>query len=178
MPQRRGAPPLTDAGALDCADVYARGVPHDRFDRLRSRTPVVWQDGRTAGRPGGWAVLRYADVHRALRRPELFSPLCDGVLHGPMIGDAPEGGRPPGDPRGAALIDMDPLARAMRVRFPRVRAADLADAAARGLPPPRRNALAGGLHAMLHLPGESERLRAERSDEELVHSAVEEMLRW
>lgn len=178
MPQRRGAPPLTDAGALDCADVYARGVPHDRFDRLRARTPVVWQDGRTAGRPGGWAVLRYADVHRALRRPELFSPLCDGVLHGPMIGDVPEGGRPPGDPRGAALIDMDPPARAMLGRIPRDRAADFAGDVVRDLPETLRNALAGGLYALLHHPGEYERLRAERSDEELVDSAVEEMLRW
>ncbi|TDB85158.1 hypothetical protein E1264_22230, partial [Actinomadura sp. KC216] len=84
MPQRRGALPITDAGVVDCADAYARGVPFDRLERLRAKTPVVWLDGRMAGRPGSWAVLRYADVHHALTRPELFAPQGDGILHGPV----------------------------------------------------------------------------------------------
>ncbi|TDE23947.1 cytochrome P450 [Actinomadura sp. 6K520] len=178
MPRRHGAPPLSGAGALDCAASYTRGVPHDRFARLRARTPVVWQDGRMAGRPGAWAVLRYADVHRALTRPGLFGPQGDGVLHGPVIGDVPDGARPGERPPGAALIDMDPPARAMLGRIPPREPADFVADVARDLPETLRNTLSGGLYALLRHPEQYARLRAERSDEGLVDSAVEEMLRW
>ncbi|TDC59923.1 cytochrome P450 [Actinomadura sp. GC306] len=174
MPRRHGAPPLSGAGALDCAATYTRGVPHDRFARLRGKTPVVWQDGRAAGRPGAWAVLRYADVHRALTRPVLFPPGSDGVLHGPMIRDVPDGARPP----GAALIDMDPPARDLLGRIPRREPADFVADVARDLPETLRNTLAGGLYALLRHPEQYARLRAERSDDGLLDSAVEEMLRW
>ncbi|MEU8797927.1 cytochrome P450 [Spirillospora sp. NPDC048819] len=203
MPQRRGATPIHDAGALDRADTYARGVPHDRFERLRARTPVVWLDGRMAGRPGAWAVLRYADVHHALMHPELFSPQGDGILHGPMIGEIPDGeipegaisdgalsdgalsdgGGPSGEPvpggvHDAALIDMDPPARAMIARIPRRDSVDFVGEVARELPETVRNTLAGGLYALLRHPAQYALLREERSDERLVDSAVEEMLRW
>ncbi|TDD27226.1 hypothetical protein E1287_35030, partial [Actinomadura sp. KC06] len=98
MPQRRGALPITDAGVVDCADAYARGVPFDRLERLRAKTPVVWLDGRMADRPGSWAVLRYADVHHALTRPELFAPQGDGMLHGPITADLPDTGAAPDRP--------------------------------------------------------------------------------
>ncbi|MGH3156337.1 MAG: cytochrome P450, partial [Streptosporangiaceae bacterium] len=57
--------------------VFARGVPHDAFRRLRDTDPVSWQAepevmGWPAG-PGYWAVTRYADVRHVLRTPELFS---------------------------------------------------------------------------------------------------------
>ncbi|MFA1548467.1 cytochrome P450 [Actinomadura chokoriensis] len=176
MPQRRDASPVFDAGALGRADTYARGVPHDRLERLRSRTPVVWLDGGTADRPGAWAVLRYADVHHALVHPELFSPQVDDPLHGRVSGaDAPAEGAAPNE---TALIDMDPPARAMLARIPSQDAVDFVGDVAHDLPETLRNTLAGGLYALLRHPAEYVRLREERADERLVDSTVEEMLRW
>lgn len=207
MPRRGGALPVSDAAALGCADAFARGVPHDRLDRLRSRTPVVWQDAGAAERPGAWAVLRYADVQHALTRPQLFPPEDDGVLHGPRTeppdgterpGTAPlgterpgcmsgRGGRPagrrdpdaiPDDEPGRAPIDMDPPMAAMLDRIPPGDAVDFVRQVARDLPETLRNTLAGGLHALLRHPDQYARLRADRGDERLIDGAVEEMLRW
>ena len=176
MPQRRGALPTAlpafDAGSLDRADTFARGVPHERLERLRERTPVVWLSGRAAGGPGSWGVLRYADVEHALAHPELFAPQGDGVLHGPTSGDVP--GTAPED----ALIDMDPPARAMLARVPYKETVDFVGEVVRDLPETLRNTLAGGLFALLRHPAQYARLREERSDDRLVDSAVEEMLRW
>ncbi|HVV12932.1 cytochrome P450 [Amycolatopsis sp.] len=57
--------------------VFARGLPHEEFRRLRDTEPVSWQDehevlGWPAG-PGFWAVTRYADVRHVLRTPEIYS---------------------------------------------------------------------------------------------------------
>ncbi|NKZ06964.1 cytochrome P450 [Actinomadura latina] len=178
MPQRRGAPPVSDAGALGRADTYARGVPYDRFERLRSRTPVVWLDGRGAERPGAWAVLRYSDVRHALAHPELFAPWPDGAPHGPASGGDPDVAHDDVAHDDTALIDMDPPARAMLARIPSHGAVDFVGAVAHDLPETLRNTLAGGLHALLRHPAEYVRLREERADDRLVDSAVEEMLRW
>ncbi|MVZ98834.1 cytochrome P450 [Actinomadura sp. LD22] len=198
MPRRGGALPVSDAAVLGCADAFARGVPHDRLDRLRSRTPVVWQDADAAERPGAWAVLRYADVQHALTRPQLFVPEDDGVLHGPRTpepygaerpaaGAGGRGGRRAGrgDPDAVpddepvrAPIDMDPPMAAMLDRIPPGEAVDFVRQVAHDLPETLRNTLAGGLHALLRHPDQYARLRADRADERLVDSAVEEMLRW
>ncbi|WP_141581507.1 cytochrome P450 [Actinomadura sp. WMMA1423] len=206
MPQRRGTLPISDTGVLDCPDAYAHGVPHDSLERLRTRTPVVWLDGRTAGRPGAWAVLRHRDVRYALLHPELFSPQVDGVVHGPLSEDEPPSGNeppsgdgqsrgegppernvpsngdgPPGQgepPGGAALIDMDPPVEAMLARIPPREPVDFVRTVARDLPETLRNTLAGGLYALLRHPAEYVRLREEQRSELLLDSAVEEMLRW
>jgi cytochrome P450 len=57
--------------------VFAGGLPHEEFRRLRDEEPVSWQPehevlGWPAG-PGYWAVTRYADVRQVLRSPEVFS---------------------------------------------------------------------------------------------------------
>ncbi|WP_131739277.1 cytochrome P450 [Actinomadura roseirufa] len=173
MPQRRGAP-VSDAEALGRADAHARGIPHDRLERLRNRTPVVWLAGRPDGRPGSWAVLRYADVRYALLHPELFAPERDGVLHGPLDGDLDDGAEPPPQ----TLLDMDPPARAMLDRVPDGEPVDFVTQVAADLPETVRNTLGGGLHALLRHPAQYERLRQRRCDERLLDSAVEEMLRW
>ncbi|MFB4303508.1 cytochrome P450 [Actinomadura sp. NTSP31] len=181
MPRRGGALPVSDAAVLGCADAFARGVPHDRLDRLRSRTPVVWQDGDAAERPGAWAVLRYADVEHALGRPQLFLPEGDGVLHGPSAWAGAGRGDPdalPDDEPGRAPIDMDPPMAAMLDRIPRGEAVDFVRQVAHDLPETLRNTLAGGLYALLRHPGRYAALRAGRADEQLIDSAVEEMLRW
>ncbi len=176
MPQRRGATPISDAGFLDRPDTYARGVPYDRLERLRARTPVVWLDGRAAGRPGAWAVLRHDDVHHALVHPELFAPRADGVPHGPLTGDD---AYPAGDDaHDTALIDMDPPARAMLARIPPREPVDFVGQVALDVPETLRNTLAGGLYALLRHPAEYVRLREEQADDKLIDGAVEEMLRW
>ena len=63
--------------ALLDPDTYVEGVPHGLLAELRRSTPVVRfeepaVDGWPAG-PGGWAVLRHADVKAVLRRPDAFS---------------------------------------------------------------------------------------------------------
>ncbi|GAA2596030.1 cytochrome P450 [Actinomadura fulvescens] len=173
MPQRRGALPISDAEILNCPDTYARGVPYDCLDRLRGRTPVVWLDGRFGNEPGSWAVLRYADVRRALSRPELFSPIPLETVHGPVTGG-------PESEHGTAAdmtIDLDPPARALLSRIGR-ESIDLITDVLHEMPETLRNTMAGGAYALLRHPEEYARLRAGRGDEAFVDSAVEEMLRW
>lgn len=57
--------------------VYAHGVPHDVYDRLRTSAPVSWHEepaalGWPAG-PGFWAVTRHDDVRHVSRTPQVFS---------------------------------------------------------------------------------------------------------
>jgi len=57
--------------------IFAAGIPHDTFRRLRDEAPVAWQDEHAVGEwpagPGYWAVTRYADVRHVLGTPEDFS---------------------------------------------------------------------------------------------------------
>jgi cytochrome P450 len=67
---------MTTADVFD-PRVFARGLPHDEFRRLRDEEPVAWQAEHEildwpAG-PGYWAVTRYADVRHVLRTPEVYS---------------------------------------------------------------------------------------------------------
>jgi cytochrome P450 len=72
--------------------VFARGVPHEEFRRLRDTAPVCWQPepevlGWPAG-PGYWAVTRYADVRHVLRSPELYSSWLGATqIRDPDAGD-------------------------------------------------------------------------------------------
>ncbi|MBW8484003.1 cytochrome P450 [Actinomadura parmotrematis] len=178
MPQRRGALPVSDAEALCSPDAYARGVPYERLDRLRARTPVVWMNGLRGGR-GAWAVLRHADVRYALEHPELFAPEFGEMLHGPTAGE--ERGRPahddaPADAEGPAALDlrfdMDPPELVGRVAAGGV---DFVTDVVADLPETLRNTLAGGLWALLRNPAAHDLLRG---DAALLDAAVEEVLRW
>ncbi|MFE9858722.1 cytochrome P450 [Streptomyces sp. NPDC005780] len=56
---------------------YARGIPHDRYRRLRDHHPVSWQRepevlGWPAG-PGFWAVTRHRDAVRVLKDSSTYS---------------------------------------------------------------------------------------------------------
>ncbi len=58
-------------------DIYAEGVPHETFRRLRQESPVYWQaleDG------GYWALLRHADVLAASKNWETFSAARGGII--------------------------------------------------------------------------------------------------
>ncbi|MFL6077065.1 MAG: cytochrome P450 [Mycobacteriales bacterium] len=65
--------------AFDVFDprVYARGIPHDTFRRMRDEAPVCWQDEHEVGSwpagPGFWAVTRHADVVTVLRDSGTYS---------------------------------------------------------------------------------------------------------
>ena len=68
---------MTAAPGVFDPRVFARGIPHEEFRRLRDADPVSWQPepevlGWPAG-PGYWAVTRHADVRHVLRTPEVFS---------------------------------------------------------------------------------------------------------
>jgi cholest-4-en-3-one 26-monooxygenase len=61
-----------DLADIDLLEVtWARGVPHDQFERLRREAPVFWH-AEPAG-PGFWAVTRHADVVAVSRDPATFS---------------------------------------------------------------------------------------------------------
>ena len=68
-------PYTTDLGADDLDindhDVWARGVPHATFARLRRDEPVAWIN--EAAGPGYWAVTRYADAWAVSRNVETFT---------------------------------------------------------------------------------------------------------
>ena len=57
--------------------IFAEGIPHDAFRRLRDEAPVAWQEEHAVGPwPAGrgyWAVTRYAEVRRVLASPGDFS---------------------------------------------------------------------------------------------------------
>jgi cytochrome P450 len=65
--------------AVDVFDprVFAGGIPHEAFRRLRDEEPVAWQPEHAVGEwpagPGYWAVTRYADVRHVLATPADFS---------------------------------------------------------------------------------------------------------
>jgi cytochrome P450 len=57
--------------------IYAQGIPHESYRRLRDEDPVHWQEEHEvedwpAG-PGFWAVTRHADVVHVLRTPTEYS---------------------------------------------------------------------------------------------------------
>jgi cholest-4-en-3-one 26-monooxygenase len=80
-------------------DLYAAGVPHDRFEVLRRRAPVFWH--HEPGGRGFWAITKHADARLVLRDPVLFSSERGGI----WIADYP-----PDDIRSSrdVITDMDP----------------------------------------------------------------------
>jgi cholest-4-en-3-one 26-monooxygenase len=65
--------PASELGPIDLlAETWARGVPHDQFDRLRRLDPVHWHPEHDGG-PGFWAVTRHADVRAASHDWKTFS---------------------------------------------------------------------------------------------------------
>jgi cytochrome P450 len=62
------------AGAVDLndLDMWAMGVPHDEFARLRRDAPVAWFD-EPAPNSGFWSVHRYEDIVTASRDVAMFS---------------------------------------------------------------------------------------------------------
>jgi cytochrome P450 len=53
-------------------DMWARGVPHEEFARLRREAAVAWSD-EPAGGPGFWSVVGYDDIVMASKDTRTFS---------------------------------------------------------------------------------------------------------
>jgi cholest-4-en-3-one 26-monooxygenase len=64
-------------------DLYVRGVPHERFARLRREAPVSWH--AEPGGPGFWSVTKHRDVQNVLKEAATFS----SALGGTQIPDLP-----------------------------------------------------------------------------------------
>jgi cholest-4-en-3-one 26-monooxygenase len=72
--------------AVNLADpkTFVDGIPFDEFDRLRRENPVAWHEP-FEGRPGFWAVMRYADVQHVNRDNILFSSSRQGTILSPFM---------------------------------------------------------------------------------------------
>jgi cytochrome P450 len=79
--------------AVDVFDprVFAGGIPHEAFRRLRDEEPVAWQPEHAVGEwPAGtgyWAVTRYADVRHVLATPADFSSWLGATQIRDVAGD-------------------------------------------------------------------------------------------
>ena len=74
--------------------IFAAGVPHDAFRRLRDEAPVAWQEEHPVGPwpagPGYWAVTRYAEVRHVLATPGDFSSWAGATqIRDPEVEDLP-----------------------------------------------------------------------------------------
>jgi cytochrome P450 len=63
---------MTGPVDLTDLDLWARGVPHAEFARLRRDSPVAWH-GERAPNSGFWSVVRYNDIVAASRDTAVFS---------------------------------------------------------------------------------------------------------
>ncbi|RAY15668.1 hypothetical protein DPM19_07730 [Actinomadura craniellae] len=181
MPQRRGAIPVSDIAVISSPDTYIRGMPHDQLARLRARTPVVWiPDGAEDG-AGLWAVLRYTDVRHVFEHPQIFvrapdapHPLGTWMRRATAPRRRPASSAPPGPGRQPAGEPARRAAKLLDLLSGRG-TADLVGEVMAGLPGPVRDAVSGGVYALLRHPDQYARLRRDR---DLLAGALEEMLRW
>jgi cytochrome P450 len=63
---------MAEAVDLSDLDMWARGIPHEEFARLRREAPVAWFD-EPVPNSGFWSVHRYADIVTASRDVATFS---------------------------------------------------------------------------------------------------------
>ena len=74
--------------------IFAGGIPHEAFQRLRDEAAVAWQDEHPVGDwpagPGYWAVTRYVDVRHVLASPGDFSSSAGATqIRDPEAADLP-----------------------------------------------------------------------------------------
>lgn len=58
-------------------DTYVKGIPHDRYKRLRAESPVYFN--KEPGGRGFWAITKYADVVSISKDPRTFSSFRGGT---------------------------------------------------------------------------------------------------
>jgi cytochrome P450 len=106
LPARRLA--VVSLSGLDLAsvdltgpDLYANGVPHHWFARLREADPVHWHPD-TSVCTGFWALTKHGDIAQVSRDPKTFSSAAGFVFIEDLEPDAMEARR--------SMIEMDPPA--------------------------------------------------------------------
>jgi cytochrome P450 len=69
-----------DLSSVDLTDLklWADGPPHDLFARMRTESPVHWNN--TAGGPGFWSITRGRDITQISTDPRTFSPARGGIF--------------------------------------------------------------------------------------------------
>lgn len=89
-----------DSSTFDIADPanFDQGIPHELFDRLRSRPGLAWNESGPYG-DGFWSVTRIADLVEVSRNPEIYSSEA-GHIQIYDIDDDVRDGR-------ASMIDLD-----------------------------------------------------------------------
>ena len=89
-------------GGVDLADsrVYAEGIPHDAFRKLRERAPVAWHPHKDG--PGFLALTGYDEVYAVSRDTATWSSEATAVYF-----DEP-GPDDFADQRGVLMLTMDP----------------------------------------------------------------------
>ncbi len=92
---------MTTTGTIDLFDpaIYAKGMPHDNYARLRRETPVFFHEEPDG--PGFWALTKYDDIVKVSSDNNLFSSWAGGT----NIGDLPADGLAL---IRTILINMDP----------------------------------------------------------------------
>ncbi len=80
-------------------DLYAPGVPHAEFARLRAESPVHWHPEAPPGK-GFWAITRHADIVDISKRHTAFSTAAGFVLLEDLEPDAMAARR--------SMIETDP----------------------------------------------------------------------
>jgi cytochrome P450 len=179
---------LDDIDLVDL-DRFAGGFPHDVFGRLRAEAPVWWHPphAKAPGGEGFWVVSRHADVMAVLRdaavgvasygralvaakRAAPGDDMLSLIVHAEVPDETgrarTQGGqRPPrSEPQasgGRRLADEEIIPFLTRLL---VAGAETT-----------RNAIAGGVLALIEHPAE---MAALRGDPSLAPRAVEEILRW
>lgn len=73
-----GARADLDQVDLSDPDLYADGIPHALFARMRSEAPVRWNP--MPDEPGFWAVTKHEDIAAVGRDPETFSSYRGGTM--------------------------------------------------------------------------------------------------
>lgn len=72
-----------DLAALDLTDLdlFAEGPPHELFARMRTESPVHWNN--TADGPGFWSLTLGQDIVHVSQDPATFSPARGGIFFRP-----------------------------------------------------------------------------------------------
>lgn len=58
---------------LNDSGTFVHGQPHDKFDIIRAKYPLYWNEEHPDWGPGFWNVTRYEDIIAVSREPETFS---------------------------------------------------------------------------------------------------------
>jgi cholest-4-en-3-one 26-monooxygenase len=129
---------------IDFWDVslFADGIPHALFKKLRRDEPIVWNPPSTAG-TGFWSLTRYDDIVRVSRDSDTFSSQQRGVMmFDSFVEEAPDLAR--------MMIDLDPP---LHTRYRRLVNRGFTPRTVERLEPLMRTVVAATIDAVVDRPG-------------------------